>query len=393
MKKIFAFIITLTMVLSFPVFACASSDSVQGGIYMVIDDYTLQHSENLDGKSTSPEVPYGTTYICGDYSGVTYNPKLLSSFKATVTFENEKISVDLYANNKNRQSNSVTKGGIIVFLENKACPRLYVLYSEEAKMLGNNTLSLAEDYKVYAQWTYNGTKYEASLDVTPEKGGSFASFSALQTDSSYKSQPLAVYTTGYFVNSASDTYTSVMSVGSKKSYYAVSMSKGGQFTFTGCDENPNSEIFKSEQIYYQKGTSKKKITCLSVTVPDNLDESKVYNLKFKNSDGLEITRPVTLTVNLRTPLKVSNVKAVSTSGALKTSWNVTGGSGYQIQVATNKSFTKNAKTYTVNNSNTKSKKIKSLTRGKTYYVRVRAINAYNGNKVYGAWSSVVKAKL
>ena len=36
---------------------------------------------------------------------------------------------------------------------------------------------------------------------------------------------------------------------------------------------------------------------------------------------------------------------------------------------------------------------KGLTKGKTYYVRVRAINAYNDDKVYGSWSSTVKAKL
>ncbi len=64
-----------------------------------------------------------------------------------------------------------------------------------------------------------------------------------------------------------------------------------------------------------------------------------------------------------------------------------------MQVAANKAFTKNLKTYTVKGSNVKSKEITGPTKGKTYYVRVRAINAYNDDKVHGSWSSTGKAKL
>ena len=42
---------------------------------------------------------------------------------------------------------------------------------------------------------------------------------------------------------------------------------------------------------------------------------------------------------------------------------------------------------------TVSKKVTGLSKGKTYYVRVRAYKTVNGVKVYGAYSGVKKVKL
>lgn len=53
----------------------------------------------------------------------------------------------------------------------------------------------------------------------------------------------------------------------------------------------------------------------------------------------------------------------------------------QVQIATDKNFTKGVKTYKVDNDKS-SKKFSSLTRGKTYYAHVRTYK----NGVYGNWS-------
>ena len=58
--------------------------------------------------------------------------------------------------------------------------------------------------------------------------------------------------------------------------------------------------------------------------------------------------------------------------------------GYQIQISTSKSFFDPT---TKNTTNTKLT-FKNLTKGKTYYVRVRAYNKSGSNKVYGKWSAV-----
>lgn len=70
---------------------------------------------------------------------------------------------------------------------------------------------------------------------------------------------------------------------------------------------------------------------------------------------------------------------------------VSGASGYQIQVATDKKFKKNKKTVTAKKSKTKVK-ISKLKKKKKYYVRVRAYKSVSGKKVYGAWSKVKTVK-
>lgn len=70
---------------------------------------------------------------------------------------------------------------------------------------------------------------------------------------------------------------------------------------------------------------------------------------------------------------------------------ISGASGYQIQVATDKKFKKNKKTVTAKKSKTKVK-ISKLKKKKKYYVRVRAYKTVSGKKVYGAWSKVKTVK-
>jgi hypothetical protein len=60
--------------------------------------------------------------------------------------------------------------------------------------------------------------------------------------------------------------------------------------------------------------------------------------------------------------------------------------GYQIQIATNKKFTRNRKTVTVKGYQKASKKINKLKRRKTYYVRVRTYMKADGIKYFSSWS-------
>ena len=85
----------------------------------------------------------------------------------------------------------------------------------------------------------------------------------------------------------------------------------------------------------------------------------------------------------KTSVKVSWKKATSSSAC----------SGYQVVLATNSGFTKNVKKVTVSGKSTVSKKVTGLTKGKTYYAKVRAYKTVNGVKVYGLYSTVKKVKL
>ncbi|MCD7843694.1 MAG: DUF4886 domain-containing protein, partial [Clostridiales bacterium] len=78
---------------------------------------------------------------------------------------------------------------------------------------------------------------------------------------------------------------------------------------------------------------------------------------------------------------VSNAR----SGGLTVKWStVTGATGYQVQTATDSSFTQNVQTTT---STGASKTTSSRTSGTKYYVRVRAYKTASGTKNYSAWSS------
>lgn len=90
--------------------------------------------------------------------------------------------------------------------------------------------------------------------------------------------------------------------------------------------------------------------------------------------------------------KIKSLKSVK-GKKLKVTWKKdTQANGYQLQVATNKKFTKNKKSFYVNKSKVTNKTVKKLKKGKKYYVRVRAFKKVNGNKVYGKWSAVKKSK-
>ena len=62
--------------------------------------------------------------------------------------------------------------------------------------------------------------------------------------------------------------------------------------------------------------------------------------------------------------------------------------GYQVQTATNKSFTAGKKTYKVKGYSKTARTFKNLKGGKKYYVRVRTYKVVDGETYYSKWSKV-----
>lgn len=113
----------------------------------------------------------------------------------------------------------------------------------------------------------------------------------------------------------------------------------------------------------------------------------VAGIVFTNSEDNVVKKP--------TVGKVSGLKAVAQSKALKLTWKkISSISGYEIQYSTSKNFT-SSKTMTVKVSKSKSSyTIKKLKGSKKYYVRIRAYKTYTDEleqslKSYGKWSNVV----
>ncbi|MBR1724494.1 MAG: fibronectin type III domain-containing protein, partial [Ruminococcus sp.] len=75
---------------------------------------------------------------------------------------------------------------------------------------------------------------------------------------------------------------------------------------------------------------------------------------------------------------------------IKVSWSKAPGNvtGYHVQIATNKKFTKGKKSYYVKKSTSTAKTITKLKKGTKYYVRLRAYKTVGKTKYYGAYSKV-----
>lgn len=94
-----------------------------------------------------------------------------------------------------------------------------------------------------------------------------------------------------------------------------------------------------------------------------------------------------------TPKKVKGVKVSNLKGKkVVVSWSKQQGmSGYQIQYAKNKKFTKGKKKLSA--SRTSAFRIITKFKKKTYYFRVRTYKNSGRRKVYGKWSKIVKVKI
>ena len=98
------------------------------------------------------------------------------------------------------------------------------------------------------------------------------------------------------------------------------------------------------------------------------------------------------TAAVTAPQKVKGVKVTNKAGnKVKVKWNtVAGVDGYQIQYTYKKGFNKKVKKVNVNNATKASKVIKKMKVGKKVYVKVRAYQNVNGQKVFGNFSKVKK---
>lgn len=110
-------------------------------------------------------------------------------------------------------------------------------------------------------------------------------------------------------------------------------------------------------------------------------KNSLYNMQ----DGKTIARPVTTAI--------SSLKSLKTK-QMTIKWKkVSGVKGYEIVYATNSKFTTGKKTVTASASSVQ-KTIKSLKKGKTYYVKIRAYKDNGGGgKLYGAYCTVKKVKV
>lgn len=129
--------------------------------------------------------------------------------------------------------------------------------------------------------------------------------------------------------------------------------------------------------------------------------NKTLEFTYTNKSATTATKPAATTTATKpavkpvkkVTVKKQTAKVKAGKKKLTVTWkkdkNV---SGYQIKIATKKSF-KGAKTYTVKSYKTYKKVIKKLKANKKYFVKVCAYKTVGKSKVYGAYSAVRSCKV
>ena len=96
----------------------------------------------------------------------------------------------------------------------------------------------------------------------------------------------------------------------------------------------------------------------------------------------------TVTITVKPKKTITTGSAALGNRRIKITWKRDSKvDGYQIMYARNKSFSLGVKYKTATGNRTVSKVFTGLSKGKTYYFRVRAYKKSGTSKIYGSWSS------
>ena len=153
------------------------------------------------------------------------------------------------------------------------------------------------------------------------------------------------------------------------------------------------DLYKANLIYKSDNKSVTVDKNGKVTIAAKFAGAATITIKAASSRNYKSgSKKVTVSV---TPSKVSLSKATNVSGRkLSAQWKRNSSAqGYQVQYATGSNFKTDLKTKTITKNSTVKATLTSLTKNKTYYVRVRAYTKKVGKTLYSSWSNVKSVKI
>lgn len=290
--------------------------------------------------------------------------------------------------------------------KNVSNPYFYRCIVEACKAIGNDKLArdlidqMSKSYKVGSgldNWGYscdNTSVYVAT--VAPYKAYYQTNYNdALKLIDSYKKNKGYCYQTTFEEN-ANSTAMALMAYSAAgdfdKAYEAYQLLKN-------FESKNNNGVFMAADWKTGAMTENQLATADALRALSYFDDACDQKIKdLSNSDSTKptqpapTTKPETAKPQSTTPAKTKVQKISAGKKSITAQWKkVAGVSAYQVQIATNKKFSKNKKTFKVSKKSTKVK-IKKLKAKKVYYLRVRSYKIVNGKKVYSKWSTVRKVK-
>lgn len=290
--------------------------------------------------------------------------------------------------------------------KNVSNPYFYRCIVEACKAIGNDELAktlidqMSKSYKVGSgldNWGYscdNTSVYVAT--VAPYKAYYQTNYNdALKLIAGYKKNKGYCYQTTFEEN-ANSTAMALMAYSAAgdfdKAYEAYQLLKN-------FESDKNNGVFMAADWNTGAMTENQLATADALRALSYFDDACEQKIKdLSNSDSTKptqpapTTKPETAKPQSTTPAKTKVQKISTGKKSITAQWKkVAGVSAYQVQIATNKKFSKNKKTFKVSKKSTKVK-IKKLKAKKVYYLRVRSYKKVNGKKVYSKWSTVRKVK-
>lgn len=185
--------------------------------------------------------------------------------------------------------------------------------------------------------------------------------------------------------------------------YSENKSEYTQNNITVSDGTKALSEYRDYEVVYENNTKVGKATIRivgllpytgTITKEFNIVQPKVVNNSTTSVNKPAVTSKVSTSTSPKTVLRIAKSNITSVKAAKKKltiRWKkISGATGYKVEIAKNKKFTKGKKTYTV----TGGKLWKTIKGAKktTYYIRVRAYGYQNSSKVYGKYSSVKKKR-
>lgn len=292
--------------------------------------------------------------------------------------------------------------------KNVSNPYFYRCIVEACKTIGNDELAktlidqMSKSYTAGSGFDY----YGFSCDNTAMYASSIASYKvqyqanfndAVNVVSKYKKAK------GYY---SDNKYVTIENADST-AYAMMAYSAAGDFDkayeayqlLKNFESDKNNGVFMAADWKTGAMTENQLATADALRALSYFDDACDQKIKdLSNSDSTKptqpapTTKPETAKPQSTTPAKTKVQKISTGKKSITAQWKkVAGVSAYQVQIATNKKFSKNKKTFKVSKKSTKVK-IKKLKAKKVYYVRVRSYKKVNGKKVYSKWSTVRKVK-
>ncbi len=226
----------------------------------------------------------------------------------------------------------------------------------------NKSITVNNEGKVTIKAGYAGT---ATITITAEATEKYNKTTKQITISTKK------------INNSIKASNFTKTYSTKDQSFSIGAKQEGNAKLTYSSNNKNVTVNTSGKVTIKKGFIGKATITITAGATDG------YN---------KATKKITITVNPPV-VKISKVTN-SASKKMTVTWaKSTVVTGYEIQYSTDKNFKKDVKTTTVKKNSTKSTTISKLTKGKTYYVRIRTYKTVSDTKLYSSWSPVKNLKI